>query len=78
MTLKRAAAGAILGATLPVYVDCATEPWSGRGLARSWLAGSCKIAVLAAIVWAAGEVWPGPGPAPVLELAAGDRTGPPG
>jgi hypothetical protein len=66
MRTRKAVAAAVLGAALPLYIDAATEPWSGRGVARSWLAGTCKIAVAVAVSWALGEVT---GPrAPILEL----------
>ena len=52
MKVKKLAAGAIVGAVLPIMTDVATEPYADRGPLQSWLWGAGKLAALGVIGWA--------------------------
>lgn len=53
---RKAAAVVVVGLTLPVMVDAATEPYARRGPGASWLAGAAKLAPALALAWAVREL----------------------
>lgn len=74
MRVKRAAAWLILAAAVPVIADVSADPYSGRGLVRSWGHGAVAVVLAAVVAWAAAELGAEDRAEPVGRLAERDAA----
>jgi hypothetical protein len=56
VTARKVAAGLIVAAVCPLMADVASDPYSDRSVAQSWLRGALILTVAGGLSWAVNEL----------------------